>query len=99
VPDYIKNREGYYHKGNSIKLKCKFRDYNNELVNPTSVYLTIYDLNGRILEENNVTNNKGGYEYFFVFTPDDETIYVYEWRGVISGVVSLRRKKLEVRFV
>lgn len=95
------NKTGYY-AGDTAKLTCEFRDWNDELVDPENVTVTVYNEYWEKLSQASDTDifreSQGKYYYEYV-TPMTTGIVIYEWRGMISGKPSIKRNQLELFFV
>lgn len=84
-----------YQAGNTVKLQCVFKDFAGNNIDPANVQVTVYNYRYTILQrlilgaESRV--DLGTYEYYFQTDTEDEMKYIYEFRGDINGIVSLKR--------
>ena len=89
--------------GDTISIKCYFKDKYENNIDPTDIVVTIYGYpEYEILETiTDTTREEAGiYEAKYVF-PDIKPIntkdYVIEWRGMYEGSPALSREKVTVR--
>lgn len=86
--------------GSTVRLECTFYSYDNQVVNPQSVKLTIYNYKYEIIDTFSVPtpNEKGMYIYDYV-TEEREGRFYYEWHGTYQGNPYLKRGILQTRFI
>ena len=93
--------KSYYQVGNTIKLKGRFGDFEDEtrLVSPDQVNLKIYNSNWNQIENVEVhdQDSEGYYTHYYVF--DEVGTYYYEWVGLFNGQPSLEREKILIKKV
>lgn len=88
--------------GDTVRLKCHFRTFNGNSVEPTNVTLTIYDDQKQIIENINLDDtNKldvGVYFYDYVI-PDGNSDLVYEFAGTYNNKPILARGEIKVKWI
>lgn len=84
-----------YQAGNTVRLQCIFKDFDGNKVDPSNVQVTIYNYRYTILDRVILGGESrldiGTYQYYYQTDTEDEMKYVYEFRGEINGIVSLKR--------
>lgn len=91
-----------YQYGNTVRLECKFYDFENELVNPEIIKIIIYNSKYEVIlnEFLNTNNSKGVGEYFYDYvTEKKEQKLYYEWFAEINGKPSIMRSQFITRFI
>ncbi|MEK4949094.1 hypothetical protein NST12_01730 [Bacillus sp. FSL W8-1127] len=87
--------------GDTIRLKCHFKTFDGQSVEPTDVKLTIYDSNKQQIEQITLTDsdkeNIGVYFYDYVL-PDDKPEIIFEFRGLYNEKPILSRGKVKIQF-
>lgn len=87
--------------GDTVRLKCHFKTFDGQSVEPTDVKLTIYDTNKQQIEQITLddTNkeNFGVYSYDYVL-PDDKSEIIFEFRGLYNNKPILARDSLKIEF-
>lgn len=87
-----------YQTGNTVRLSVEFKDWDGANVDPESLKLIIYDYQYSKVSEQTVRDSnktsKGNYYYDYVFEKDGG--YIYEWKGMIQGLPSLIRKRINI---
>ena len=88
-----------YVTGTTVRLQCKFYDFNKKLIDPARVKLIIYDSKYHKIDEfeDVVRVSEGIYQYDYVSKITDLRLY-YEFYGEIAGNPSLNRQALDFRF-
>lgn len=90
-----------YQTGSSVLLKANFTDLYEEPTNTDSLpIVTIYDRNfHEIATLTSEQESQGTYKTVYTI-PDgiEETVYYYEFKGTLAGVVGLDRGKFFVKF-
>jgi hypothetical protein len=80
--------------GNTVRLYCKFYDYEGNLINPSFVKITFYDHEyKKTLEQVLDARYRADVGiYFYDFrTEFEEKRYIYEFYGTIAGLPSIKR--------
>jgi hypothetical protein len=95
--------EVIYQVGNTIRLKCAFRDFDGLLKNPDIVKVKIYDqsykqLSEFVLSQSN-NSDTGNWFYDYVIPLDVRGKLYYEWYGEMAGSPSLKRDSFKVAFI
>ncbi|KJE27845.1 hypothetical protein LG52_77 [Geobacillus kaustophilus] len=86
--------------GDTIRLKCHFKTFDGQLVDPADVKLTIYDAQKQQIEEISLTDTSkenGVYFYDYVL-PDDKQEIIFEFRGLYNEKPILSRGKVKIQF-
>ncbi|MFZ7103346.1 MAG: hypothetical protein ACOWWO_11925 [Peptococcaceae bacterium] len=91
----------YYQTGNTVRLQCTFKNFDNIAVDPDSVKVVFYNDKYEKFEEFilNSANRISTGNYFFDYIADEEKNVYYEWYAEIEGTPFLKRSKLSFRFV
>ncbi|MBE2927396.1 hypothetical protein [Anoxybacillus flavithermus] len=87
--------------GDTVRLKCHFRTFEGQLVDPVNVKLTIYDANKQQIEQITLTDtNKDNGVYFYDYVlPDDKQEIIFEFRGLYNNEKPiLSRGKVKIQF-
>lgn len=91
-----------YQSGNTVRLSCIFRGFNDEDIDPTLIKVKFYDYKHNLLEEISIgQENKdidGSYFYDYVI-PDGHKKIIYEWYGEIDGLPSIKRDFILTEFI
>lgn len=89
-----------YLVGNTMRMEAEFRNWDNDqsLVDPSVIKLIIYDIRFTKLEEFSLGGQNRISEglYYYLFTPQKEGIFFYEWYADIDGLPSLTREEFSV---
>lgn len=84
-----------YQAGNTVRLQCIFMDFDGNKIDPQNVQITVYNYRYTILERLMLGSESridlGTYQFFYQTDSEDEMKYIYEYRGEVNGVVSLKR--------
>jgi hypothetical protein len=92
-----------YQIGNTIRLKCTFKDFDGQLRNPDMIKVKIYDQSFAVMSETTLgpTNNSdlGNWFYDYVIPMDARGKLYYEWYGEMQGSPSLKRDSFKVAFM
>ncbi|MGG3892508.1 hypothetical protein [Geobacillus stearothermophilus] len=87
--------------GDTVRLKCHFKTFDGQSVEPTDIKLTIYDVNKQQIEQIALTDtNKestGVYFYDYVL-PDDKREIIFEFRGLYNNKPILVRDSIKIQF-
>lgn len=91
----------YYQKGNTVKFKGRFGDFEevDRVINPDEVYLIIYNNEWEQVHKTSVTeiDQDGFYIAYHVF--DKLGTFYYEWLGLFNGLPSLERKQINIKWI
>jgi hypothetical protein len=92
----------YYISGSTIKLKCTFTNFEDNLIDPDVVKFIVYDykfnkINEYILNSSNKIS-EGIYFYNFT-TPNEESLIYYEFKGEIQGTIAIERGSIRTKFI
>lgn len=94
--------DNIYLSGNTIRLTATFRDINDNLVDPSSIKVILYNYRYEKINEIPIgTSSKLGVgEYFYDYkTPMEEQRIIYEWYGEIEGNTALQRGSFQTKFI
>lgn len=91
-----------YETGNTVTLQGSFYHQDTDiLMDPDEVKLKVYNSDYKQIDEVLLgASNKistGVYEYKYTF--EQKGIFYYEFYGLINGLPSLNRKKIEIKFI
>lgn len=92
-----------YISGNTIRLLCRFSDFDGNVVSPQLVKVKLYNTKYDKTDEFTVNlenKTQDGYYFFDYTTPYTTTglnMY-YEWYGEINGTIAIDRRPLAVKF-
>lgn len=91
----------YYNKGDTVRLKATFYDWNDTPVNVTGCTLKIYDANENVIETVETASLHTGTtgQYYYDWTVTETGLIVYEFSGTYDGHVILRRDTINAVFV
>lgn len=96
----VKSSINVYQYGNTIRLECIFRDFDDKKIDPNLVKLIIYNSKYEIVFQTNTVVKKDIGEYFFDYTTENkEQKLFYEWYGEIDGKPSLSRGQFMTKFI
>lgn len=86
--------------GDTVRLKCHFRTFDGQSVEPAEVKLKIYDTNKQQIEQVTLTDtNKENGVYFYDYVlPDDKQEIIFEFRGLYNEKPILSRGKVKIQF-
>lgn len=86
--------------GDTVRLKCHFRTFDGQLIDPADVKLTIYDSNKQQIKQIALTDiNKENDVYFYDYVlPDDKQEIIFEFRGLYNEKPILSRGKVKIEF-
>lgn len=94
-----------YKSGDTIRLLCTFKDFSDQLTDPSLINVKIYDQKYLMIDTISVPllSNKlsiGSYFYDYVIPALylNQTLY-YEWYAEINGLPSLNRGSFQVVFI
>ncbi len=91
-----------FQSGNTIRLSCVFRDFDNQITDPTLVRIIFYDYKYKIIEETSLSqqnkNLDGSYFYDYIIPEGHQKIF-YEWYGEINGTPTIKREFFIVDFI
>ncbi|MGG3845581.1 hypothetical protein [Aeribacillus composti] len=87
--------------GDTIRLKCHFKTFDGQSVEPTDVKLFIYDINKQLIEEfildDSHKENVGIFSFDYVL-PDDKQEIIFEFRGLYNNKPILVRDSVKIQF-
>lgn len=88
-----------YQAGNTIRLRAKFKGWDDEPLDPGLVKVLIYDGAWKKLREEPLgpANRIDVGYYYFDFVPDRAAAHIIEWYGEIDGLPSLKREQIQVK--
>ena len=81
--------------GSVNRIKATFHNWDNTLVDPEAVEVTIYDEKGTVLLEKTIltiTNRESTGVWFYDYTLPDEPLILVEFKGIIDETLSVQRK-------
>lgn len=87
--------------GDTVRLKCHFKTFDGQSVNPADVKLTIYDANKQKIKEFILddTNKKSMGVYFYDYVlPTDKNEIIFEFSGVYNNKPILVRDSVKIQF-
>jgi hypothetical protein len=87
--------------GDTIRLKCHFKTFDGQSVEPTDVKLTIYDSQKQLIEEfilDDSHKENVGIFYFDYVLPDDKQKIIFEFRGLYNNKPILVRDSVKIQF-
>ena len=87
--------------GDTVRLKCHFRTFDGQLIDPGDVKLTIYDSQKQLIEkfilDDSHKENVGVYLYDYVL-PTNQSEIIFEFSGVYNNKPILVRDSLKIEF-
>ncbi len=86
--------------GDTVRLKCHFRTFDGQLIDPADVKLTIYDSNIQQIKQITLTDiNKENGVYFYDYVlPNDKQEIIFEFQGLYNEKPILSRGKVKIEF-
>ena len=88
-------------KGDTVRLKVNFKDFNGQSVNPSDVKLTIYDIN-KIQIEQFVLDDTYKLDvgvFFYDYVPAGElNEFIFEFVGMVNNKPILSRDSVKIHF-
>ncbi|MBY6278186.1 hypothetical protein [Symbiobacterium thermophilum] len=86
--------------GDTVRLKCHFKTFDGQSVEPTDVKLTIYDTNKQQIEQVTLDDtNKEGVVYFVDYVlPMNQSEIIFEFSGVYNNKPILVRDSVKIQF-
>ncbi|ASA96516.1 hypothetical protein [Anoxybacillus flavithermus] len=86
--------------GDTVRLKCHFKTFDGQLIDPADVKLAIYDSNKQQIKQIALTDtNKENGVYFYDYVlPDDKQEIIFEFRGLYNEKPILSRGKVKIEF-
>lgn len=86
-------------RGNTVRLTARFRDWDEELIDPAIVKVIVYDKRWQqIVETELQPNNRADTGlYFLDYVPEQTGTFYIEWQGRIESKPSLQRITMIVR--
>jgi len=93
------NANNYVQRGNTVRLIARFKDWDDEPINPGEVKIIIYDRRWNRLFDQVLTSDPSSEvgRYHFDYIPDAVGVFYIEWQGRLDGQPSLYRTTLTVR--
>ncbi|MFB7303554.1 hypothetical protein [Heyndrickxia sporothermodurans] len=88
-------------QGDTVRLKCHFKTFTGQLIDPTDVKLTIYNSKKEQIEQIPLddTNRLDVGVYFYDYVPASElNEFIFEFAGSVQEKPILSRGKLEIKF-
>lgn len=93
-------------KGDTVRLKCYFRTFKGNLIEPSNVTLTIFkdeqtEIESFILND---THKQEEGVYFYDYTPSSELkelnldSFIFEFKGIYNDKPIIVRDSVEMRF-
>ncbi|WP_031408013.1 hypothetical protein [Geobacillus vulcani] len=87
--------------GDTVRLKCHFKTFDWQNIDPADVKLKIYDKNKQLIEEilltDNDKENVGVYFYDYVL-PTNQSEIIFEFSGVYNNKPILVRDSVKIEF-
>lgn len=87
--------------GDTVRLKCHFRTFDGQSVNPADVKLKLYDSQKQLIEEFNLDDSNkeslGVYFYDYVL-PMNQSEIIFEFSGVYNNKPIVTRQSLKIQF-
>ena len=90
------------YQGDTVRLKCHFKMFTGQSVDPTDIKLTIYKTDKTKIEEIIITdtNKENVGVYFYDYVPASElNEFIFEFAGSYNDKPILARGKVEVKFI
>ncbi|MBE2922658.1 hypothetical protein HPJ93_13030 [Anoxybacillus flavithermus] len=86
--------------GDTVRLKCHFKTFDEQLFDPADVKLTIYDSNKQQIEQITLTDtNKDNGVYFYDYVlPMNQSEIIFEFSGVYNNKPILVRDSVKIQF-
>lgn len=88
--------------GNTVRLQCKFYDYEGNLINPSFVKIVFYDYQYNKTFEQTLDAKyrlATGIYFYDYRTEFVEKRYIYEFYGLIGGLPSIKRSEFLTTFL
>lgn len=89
--------------GDSVVFKVEFRSFEGGLADPTDIHLRVYNKRKKLLEEVDITaddkTSSGKYQKNYTIPNDVDDFIVYEYSGMLEGVLITAREKLIIEWV
>jgi hypothetical protein len=88
-------------QGDTVRLKCHFKAFDGQLIDPTDVKLTIYKSDETVIEQIHLddTNKENVGVYFYDYTPASELDeFIFEFAGSVNNKPILSREKVKIQF-
>ncbi|MGE6259218.1 hypothetical protein ACQKCU_15150 [Heyndrickxia sporothermodurans] len=88
-------------QGDTIRLKCHFRTFDNKSVDPSDVKLTIYNKDKAQVEQIPLTDSdkESVGVYFYDYTPASKLDeFIFEFAGSVNSKPILSRGKVQIKF-
>lgn len=88
--------------GDTVRLKCHFKTFNGNSVDPNDIKLTIYDSTKTQIEQFilNDTNKENVGVYFYDYVPALElNEFIFEFGGSYNNKPILARDSVQVKFI
>lgn len=90
------------YQGDTIRLKCHFKTFTGQSVDPVDVKLTMYDKDKNQIEQILLddTNKKNIGVYFYDYVPAPElSKFIFEFSGQYNNKPILVRDSVQVKFI
>lgn len=88
-------------QGDTVRLKCHFKTFTGQLIDPTDVKLTIYNSKKEQIEQFMLddSNKENVGVYFYDYTPASElNEFIFEFAGSYNSKPILSRGRVEIKF-
>ena len=88
--------------GSTIRIQAIFKDFNDNLVDPSSIKIVIYDKDYIIIDTFNSMNKASTGVYYYNYKTKDskkERQYFCEITGIIDGTPVVLRDSFSTRFM
>ncbi|GGJ77105.1 hypothetical protein GGR02_003019 [Anoxybacillus voinovskiensis] len=88
--------------GDTVRLRCHFRSFDGQNIDPADVKLRIYDTQKQLIEEfilDDSQKENVGIFYFDYILPDDKQEIIFEFRGLYDGKPILTRGQVKIKYI
>ncbi|EHL78975.1 hypothetical protein [Bacillus smithii] len=88
-------------QGDTVRLKCHFKTFDGQLIDPTDVKLTIYKSDKTVIEQIQLddTNKENVGVFYYDYTPASELDeFIFEFAGSVNNKPILQREKVKIQF-
>jgi hypothetical protein len=88
-------------EGDTVRLKCHFKTFNGNSVDPTDIKLTIYDENETQTEQfilNDTNKESVGVFFYDYVTASGLNEFIFEFSGSFNNKPILSRGKVKIQF-
>ncbi|MBE2924759.1 hypothetical protein HPJ95_09645 [Anoxybacillus flavithermus] len=87
--------------GDTVRLKCHFKTFDEQLIDPADVKLTIYDSQKKLIEKfilDDSHKENVGIFYFDYILPMNQSEIIFEFSGVYNNKPILVRDSVKIQF-